>query len=398
MKTYLALVPTVLLTCSVIAAPPLPEQLQLRATFNLGEDLGTPNSMFNPVYANGQVFVSQINNSAQGIGIYTSGSETPVLVLNNLGVIEHRMVQPFRGALSSTYLIASGGATPGTTTTFSRYNFDGSGRVDAQAPGGVTAEGFDWVDDTTIIYTSYASGTRTRLYLAQVTPEPFALTADTRWNANGYFNTGAGVRIRNVRMGDLYSGYAYYGDAGQNTNPKFFALDVATGTETLLGNAGTLTGTGSYGIWTVIERGGYLYVQTTDNGIQVYTMTSATQIGELYATYTKTQITDAAGQVSAQFFGLDVTPDGSRFVLGAATGRVFEFGAPQMRLVPGAGFATVSWPSTVTAIAVQEASTLGSFTDMNPQPSFYVSGKENVADILLNTEAGATFFRLRKTP
>jgi hypothetical protein len=49
----------------------------------------------------------------------------------------------------------------------------------------------------------------------------------------------------------------------------------------VLGDAGSLTGTGSFGLWTVVERGGLLYVQTTDNGIQVYEMNSATSLGQL---------------------------------------------------------------------------------------------------------------------
>ena len=77
------------------------------------------------------------------------------------------MVAPFRGTYATTYLLASSGAMP-ATTTFSRYDFDGQNRVDVEVPGGGQgAEGFDWVDDQTIIYTIYnPSANRRRLALA----------------------------------------------------------------------------------------------------------------------------------------------------------------------------------------------------------------------------------------
>ncbi len=45
--------------------------------------------------------------------------------------------------------------------------------------------------------------------------------------------------------------FACYGDAGQNGNPNLYAFNPATGVETLLGNEGALTGSGSFGPWTV---------------------------------------------------------------------------------------------------------------------------------------------------
>ena len=130
------------------------------------------------------------------------------------------------------------------------------------------------MDDNTIIYTVYSPSTnRDRLYLADVVAAPFALNRNTAWNANGYITTSASTRIRNVRVGDAYSGYAYYGDGNQSSNPNMYVVNLATAAETLLGNAGTLTGTGSFGVWTVLERGGYLYVQTTDNARSDYDYT-----------------------------------------------------------------------------------------------------------------------------
>ncbi|MBI2947484.1 MAG: hypothetical protein HYY23_07550, partial [Verrucomicrobia bacterium] len=247
------------------AAPNLPDQLTLRTTIDLAGDLSMPrSSMYNPRLFDGHIYVCQINTPA--FGRYPSGSITPSLAVDNRSVpLEHRMVAPFRGANRSIYLFAVSGAT---TTTFSRYDFNGENRVDAEVPGGgQSVDSFDWVDDNTILYTTYnPSANRKRLSLARVAANPFSVAADTRWNANGFITTSASTRIRNVRVGDLHKGYAYYGDAGQNDNPNFYAINLATGGETLLGNAGPLTGSGSFGLWTVVERGGKLYVQTTDNG------------------------------------------------------------------------------------------------------------------------------------
>lgn len=315
----------ILLAALVLAAPlcqagPIPPQdLTLRTTIQLHVDLGiAANSMFNPRFFDGYTYVNQLNVPA--FGRYLQGSSTADLKLES---VEHRMIAPFRGANRTRYIL---GGSSAATTVFSRYDFDGQNRMEAPVPDGQSTETFDWVDENTIIYCIYnPSANRKRLGLAKVDAEPFAVTPDTRWNAEGYITTSATGRIRNVRVGDVYSGYAYYGDGGQNTNPKFFAINLATGVETELGNAGTLTGSGSFGIWTVVERGGYLYVQTTDNGIQVYEMTSATSIGALHTTYTKEQLTTLTGY-SAQFWGFDVTTEGNMIVGG--TGLVCELAGP----------------------------------------------------------------------
>ncbi len=394
-KLLIPLTPVFLLTLTASAAPLPVEQLQPRALMDFGADLGAASSMFNPVYSGPYVCVNQINS--KGFGLYYSGWGTPLVIGNN--ETEHRMVTPFPGSLSTTYLMgSSSGYSGATTTTFTRYNFDGTGAVTAPTPGGKIAEGFDWVDDQTVIHTAYDSGFRKLLYLVKVTAEPFALEADTRWNANGYVSTSVTTRIRNVRKGDVYKDYVYYGDAGQNTNPKFFAMNIATGVETALGNAGTLTGTGSFGVWTVMERGGYLYVHTTDNGIQVYSMTSATSIGSLLLTYDKASIDAITGQVSTgQYWGFDVAKDGSKFIVGGL-GICAEFGAPNLKLALDSTYATLAWPSNVTAVAVQSATTMapGGFTDVDPQPTVMQDGKTNLVQIPVTT--GNSFFRLRKNP
>ncbi len=325
MKTQIILAAAFLAASLAKGAPSLPDQVRLRLTVQPSADLNIAgNSMFNARYFDGKIFANQINVSC--FGRYSSDSSTPEMVVNNSGdnAFEHRMVAPFRGTLSTNYILgSSSAATP--TTTFTRYDFDGNNPVTAEAPDSLSVDAFDWVDNDTVVYAVYTSGNRKRLYLADVVAEPFSVTKNTAWNANGYATTSVSTRIRNVRKGDVFSGYVYYGDAGLNANPNFYALNLATGAETLLGNAGTLTGTGSFGVWTVLERGGYLYVQTTDNGIQVYNMTDATTLGALYATYTKEQM-DALTGGSAQYFGLDVTSDGKKLLLSGLAGKVYQLG------------------------------------------------------------------------
>ncbi|HPY32112.1 MAG TPA: hypothetical protein PLT00_06630 [Verrucomicrobiota bacterium] len=377
-------------------APYEAEELQLRAAMEMSQDLGTaiPTTLFNPRFFDGYAFVNQINTF--GFGIYPSGSATPKLVVDNAGIIEHRMITPFRGAYRSTYLLGSSQAAAPGNNYFSRYDFDGGNRVDVSTPSGNVAAGFDWVDDDTIIYVAYnPSGDRKNLYLVDVVAEPFQLTANTTWNANGYAPTSVSGRIRNVRVGDVYNGYAYYGDAGVNDHPNFYALDLATGQETLLGNAGTLTGGGSFGIWTVLERGGFLYVQTTDNGIQVYSMVDATTLGSLFATYSHDLLKTITGYTREQFWGLDVTPDGRRLLL-AGTGTAYEFGPPNIFISLSGSDLELSWYKFVTGGIVQASDSIiaPDFKDLDPQPYIFEDGNVNKAVVPLGAES--KFYRLRK--
>ncbi len=380
----------------VEAAPYSPDELQLRVVFYLGADLGLPvNSTFNPRSFDGFAFINQINTGSVGFGRYRSGVNVPEVVVDSTAVpLEHRTVAPFRGAYSATYMLGSGGAG---VSTLSRYEFNGANRVSVEAPESQLVEGFDWVDADTIIFTSYASGNRDRLYLADVVAEPFAVQLNTAWNSDGYIVTGVTTRIRNVRVGDRYPGYAYYGDAGNNEYPGFYALNLATGAETMLGDAGPLTGSGSFGVWTVLERGGYLYVQTTDNGIQVYTMTSATAIGELYAEYTKEDL-DALTGYTGQYYGLDVSADATVLILGAGQGKVFELGPPRLSITSAGSDVVLSWPDAVTAVAIESASNLSpaNFTDLDPQPEVVPNEKANT--VTLPRGSGPAFYRLRRVP
>ncbi len=233
--------------------------------------------MYNCRFFDGNVYAAQINNYCWAR--FPRGCTTPSAVATDR---QTRMVSHIPG---STYLLASGG----TLVPYTRYDLDGTNPVDADFPDGQLSESFDWVDDNTIVCTDYTSGNRQRLYLVDVTADPFALTRNTTWNANGYITSAITTRIRNVRVGEGagYSNYAYYGDNGVSVNPKVFALNLTTGVETEIGSwngtlkAGTAGGaaTGSWGLWTVVERGGYLYLQSSDDGIQVYSMTDPTTLG-----------------------------------------------------------------------------------------------------------------------
>lgn len=395
-KQFVTLLPglALLAAMSTQAEPLPPEQLQLRVVFNVGADLTLANSStFNPRYFDGYCYVNQVNAGLKGIARYASGSNVPDFAINNSATVEHRMVTPFRGALSKTYLFGSGGAG---TATFSRYNYDGSNRVDVAVPGDQQTEGFDWVDEDTIIYASYKSGNRTLLFLADVVAEPFAVTPNTSLGPDGYVATSASTRIRNVRVGDVYKNYAYYGDAGQNDYPNFFALNLTTGEETLLGNAGQLSGSGSFGVWTVLERGGYLYVQTTDNGIQIYNMTSATTVGSLFAEYSRYDL-DAITGYTGQHYGFDVTSDGATLMLGSSQGQVFELGAPILHITRTNTEAVLSWPNSVTAVVIQSSPTISpaAFTDLDPQPEVVVVEKANTVNVTIGSNNA--FFRLRKS-
>jgi len=226
------------------------------------------------------------------------------------------MAGPFQAA---EYILFSGGAG---NDYFSRIdpNLNLDTRVLATNLD-VRPSSYDWVDDDTIIHNSYKSGLRTNLYLTDVNPEPFQVTANTSWNGNGYVTTEATTRIRNVRKGDIYNGYAYYGDAGTE-NAGFWAIDLATGVSTQLETL-SVTGSGSWGLWTVKEVNGFLYVHTTHDGIYIYNMIDATTLGSLHTRYTKDGL-DALAEDTNPNWGFDVVDDGARMLLSAGLGRIIE--------------------------------------------------------------------------
>ncbi|MFZ2149516.1 MAG: hypothetical protein WAV28_20085, partial [Sedimentisphaerales bacterium] len=315
---------------------PLPSgSLKVGTVIEIGKDLVSGSSMYNPRSFGGKNYIVQINTPQRGVGCYPAGS-TIYEALANIGDgAELRMAGPFQAA---DYVLFSGGAD---NDYFSRIdpNLNLDTRVLATNLD-VRPSSYDWVDDDTIIHNSYKSGLRTNLYLTDVNPDPFQVTANTSWNANGYVTTGATTRIRNVRVGDIYSGCAYYGDSGTNT-AGFWVIDLATGVATQLGTL-NVTGDGSWGLWTVKEVDGFLYVHTTHDGIYIYNMTDATTLGILHTRYTKDKL-DALAEDTNPNWGFDVVDDGAKMLLSAGLGRVIEIidsriaGAPN----PASGAADV---------------------------------------------------------
>jgi hypothetical protein len=148
-----------------------------------------------------------------------------------------------------------------------------------------------------------------------------------------------------------------------------------------------------------VERDGYLYVQTTDNGVFIYSMTNATTLGPLYTTYTKAQLDWATGYTNTQYFGLDVSVDGKILLLGALEGKVFELqGRPPLGIAQSGNAVVLSWPAAISGQVIQSSASLspGGFSDVNPQPTVTKGEDLNTATVSLGS--GTTFFRLRKGP
>jgi inhibitor of cysteine peptidase len=296
---------------------PLPSgSLKVGTVIDIGKELVSSSSMYNPRSFGGKNYIVQINTPQRGVGYYPAGSAIYEALANIGDGAEPRMVGSFQAA---EYILFSGGAS---NDYFSRIdpNLNLDTRVFATNLD-VRPSSYDWVDDDTIIHNSYKSGLSANLYLTDINPDPFQVTANTSWNANGYVTTEATTRIRNVRMGDIYSGYAYYGDAGTE-NAGFWAIDLATGVSTQLGTL-SVTGSGSWGLWTVKEVDGFLYVHTTHDGIYIYNMTDATTLGTLHTRYTKDKL-DALAEDTNPNWGFDVMDDGARMLLSAGLGRVIE--------------------------------------------------------------------------
>jgi len=294
---------------------PLPSgSLKVGTVIDIGNDLGYRSSMYNPRSFGDKNYIVQINN--KGFGCYPVDSAVYEALCSNEGGFGTRMAGSFQ---TTDYILAAGDSG---NNLFSRFdpNLSLDSRVFATNLD-VTPSSYDWVDDDTIIHNSYASGLRTNLYLTDINPDPFQVTPNTSWNANGYVTTGATARIRNVRTGDVYNGYAYYGDAGTE-NAGFWAIDLATGVSTQLGTL-NVTGDGSWGLWTVKEVDGFLYVHATHDGIYIYNMTDATTLGTLHTRYTKDEL-DALAEDTNPNWGFDVVDDGSRMLLSAGLGRVIE--------------------------------------------------------------------------
>lgn len=302
-----------LVTSAVMQAAPIPAGQLLQRRFMSIPVTGS-GSVYNPRICGDEVVGSRIGSTVPapcGIARFRPGSSTPDMVQAYTN--DARMISVMGGGTNRTWVIAAGG---NLNAFFSRMDYSTlSNRVFA-ADGAIRANTFAWVDEDTIIASSYESGLRNRLYLYDITADPFTVTPNTTWNENGYVVTPVTKRIRSVAKGDVYSGYAYFSD-NEQTNPcTFFAVNLATGESSLLGSLAGLTD--SYGIWAVKEAGGYLYLQTTADGIFVYSMVNATTLGSLVAHHTKAQITAATGK-SDKSYGFDVADNGQRIILGIGT-------------------------------------------------------------------------------
>lgn len=296
---------------SQAVTPWLPGQLVVTATMT-----DVPSSNYNPRIVDGYNYVANTSAGTFTWARYAAGSSTAATTSSGLDR-DQRMVSPLGGPGNSTYVLGSGG----TTNLFTRYDWATGALQTSQATpatsvvAAATNEAYAWVDSGTIVANNYnPSANRNRLYLMNVVAEPFALTlnmTNTGFGNVGYKDTTPGGRIRSVTVGSnsgVSNGYAYYGNGvgnPANIDPKFYALSLSTGIETELGSFGSLIPATSYaGIWTVVAQDGYLYVQTTNDGIKVFTMTSPTSIGSLYTTYTQAQLNALTG--TASYYGFDV--------------------------------------------------------------------------------------------
>ncbi len=320
-RTQFVVTPFVLLLTLGIAqqatgVPLPPEALKVGTVIDIGKELAGRSSMYNPRSFGGKNYVVQINVPQCAAGCYPAGSTTYEALADIGGGAEVRMAGAFPAA---DYVLLAGGAS---NDYFSRIdpNLNIATRV-FTGNLAVIPSSFDWVDEDTVIHTSYKSGLRNNLYLTNIKADPFEVTANTKWNANGYVTTPSTTRIRNVRVGDVYSGYAYFGDSGVN-NAGFWAINLATGVCTRLGTI-NVTGDGSWGLWTVKEVDGFLYVHTTHNGVYVYNMTDATTLGALQTAYMKARLDELTGATNPNW-GFDVVDGGTRMLLSAAVGQVVE--------------------------------------------------------------------------
>jgi len=302
----------VLLAVTVSQAAPIPAgQLMKRRTMTVAGG----GSYYNPRIYDGEVFATRIG-SPYAVGRLLDGSTTPDAIQTN--ALDMRMLSPLGGGTNKVYAIGAGGFENDYLTRFDYATLSNSVQdtvVD------IRVNTFAWVDEDTIIASSYKLGFQDRLYLLDITADPFSVATNTTWNEDGYVVTPVDKRIRSVTVGDVYSGYAYFCDDGSPTN-KLCAIDLASGFITELGTYERVSGD-NYGSWTVKESGGYLYLHTVKDGIHVYDMIDATTLGSLFTHHTKAQIDTLAGS-SQSYYGFDVVDDGQRMVLGVGTSSAIE--------------------------------------------------------------------------
>ncbi|MDD4018529.1 MAG: hypothetical protein PHV28_11365, partial [Kiritimatiellae bacterium] len=156
----------------------------------------TSGSAYNPRICGDEIFGSRLGSTVAqpcGIARFLSGSTTPDVLQTYTN--DARMISVMGGGTNKTWVIAAGG---NGNDYFSRMDYATlSNRVFATG-GAIRANTFAWVDEDTIIASSYMGGSRTNLYLFDITADPFTVTPNTTWNANGYVATPVTERIRSI--------------------------------------------------------------------------------------------------------------------------------------------------------------------------------------------------------
>jgi hypothetical protein len=320
MCSVLAVLAVLLLTSQAWASPVLSGSLVLHATMTDGAG----GSSYNPRIYGSNNYTVDITTGT--FGKWATGSSTATSI-TTAGAELHRMVGEIPG---SGYLMAASGAAANNLMT--RYNSDGTSGVTADDPipeASSAVATYAWTGTANrFVANAYKpNGDRGKLYVADVTPSSFATSLVSSFTTSATY-------IRSVSTGSTYTNTAYYGDGEPSGtgSGNFWAMDLATGAETLLGNFGwTASSTGAYDktLWTVAERGGYLYVQGANgngngNVVQVYAMSGATALASStpVVSYSGATLTALTGR--SEFYGFDATADGQRMLFSSNGGQAFE--------------------------------------------------------------------------
>ena len=155
---------------SSLSAAPIPnDELEVTAVMFTGDELGGANSNYNPRHFSNANFVLQINNA--GTLRYPVATDEAEAVVSFAEQTEARMFSPMDGGNSTDWLLLAGGVDQGQ---FSRLPYDAEDGEDREFSGPEDHEpnSFDWVDNDTIIYSSYEY--RDQLFLADVSADPFS--------------------------------------------------------------------------------------------------------------------------------------------------------------------------------------------------------------------------------
>jgi hypothetical protein len=266
-----------------------------------------------------------------------------------------RATIPFQGVNSESYILLGGGSS---NNNFRRYSFSMANETSATLPFANTgSHGVDWVNDNTLLFSGYETGTRNRLHLVTVTPDPFSLSVNTLWNSNGYVNSAA-TRIRDVRVGRFFRTHAYYADsiASYPATAGVYALNLTTGTETKIIDLTNLNSE----IYSVVEASGYLFVHTFGHGVFVYKLGDATSIaeslsGNLQTTYYSKSLFDTIASASSSNYAFDVSENLSQMALAYATTKISHFVKNEAPTISDVTNQNTSEDTAITGVTVSIA-------------------------------------------